>query len=61
MKPKLCMNTSSLLRLEVRNCPLKSVIRSRSRLFCFVGIMYRGELLSVSYLCKFVLVDGATQ
>jgi len=61
MRSKLCKNTNSLLRLEVGNCPLKSVIRSRSRLFCFFGTIHCGELLSVSYHGKFILVGGATQ
>lgn len=49
------------MRLEVRNCPLRNVGKCRNRLFCFVGVTYYGESLSVSYCGRFVLVDGATQ
>lgn len=61
LRSKLCKSRGSLLRMEVRNCPLRNVGKCRNRLFCFVGVTYYGESLSVSYCGKFVLVDGATQ
>lgn len=61
MNSKLRKNTSSLLKLEVGNCPLKGVIRSRRELVFFVGITYCGKFLSGSCSGKFVLVRGATQ